>query len=271
MDAVTEINNMASMFDKMWSTSSSTKPVKNTEQRSKNKSEIKRKCYQDIFQLCIDSSQSDVWKRFYEDCKCGNLPPGFTLRNNILYYRKNGGKKFERPLNATNGMEPEDKYKYVHEFFTTYAKLNENSEEALERFEAFLEDKSKPITWSIFKKKRQSAIAAINSFCNVAKLTMKKEGITMSDHALKMLFNTLDIGLISGVITDDDVEIYDGQLVNVRCIYWDSELMRFSLIEPYQSYYNHYLLTGEPVKKKSAKSIRKKTSRSTVDELANED
>lgn len=248
---------MTSALDGMWGTPQvkpSTKPK--TEQRSKNRSEVKGPFYQELFQICIDKAETEKWKLFYQECKNGSFPPAFTLRNTTLYYKK-GGKKFEKSLIQLCSMEPDVKFKMIHDFFSTHTKTNEDAEKALEKFENFLESKSKPIIWSLLRRKHQTALTIIGAYCDNVKETMAEEGITISDHTLKMLFNMLNIGLISGVIDNDDVEIYNGQLINVRCIYWNSEIKQFSLIEDHLSHYNHYIKTREPFKKKKPTKARK--------------
>ena len=181
---------------------------------SRNKLPRRRKIKHELFIECAKVEKSPYWKTIFTGCAYGDFPQGMTFKDNILYHRKARRKK---PVTYSISTDPEKAAEELKAALKKEKNLIPIDELTQKRIRS--KKKLKEITlpedshWGLVSKSTLTVNMIIATYIRE---TRKKLGLSLDEASqLKQCINR---GLASGVISNDDIKMHRGEIVEIKGI-----------------------------------------------------
>ena len=166
-----------------------------------------------IFLKCSELETIPYWKDFFENCAVGIFPNGINFKEHTMYYRK--GKR-QAPTILYIPYEPEEALKTVKDFVREQIgilSIDEMREKKIRVSEAL---KKNIITDELVWKSIRSRITKERMLDTFVRKVEKR--LKLTDNDAKQLKCVINLGIIAGIITSDDIEIDNAEIQNIRGI-----------------------------------------------------
>ncbi len=205
--------------------------INKTRNAAKNKRVIEYPIFDEIMKLQNDP----YWISFFDECAIGKLPRGFKYTNNILYYRIKS-----KNIEVLVPDEPEEaeivikKFIYENSGIISPIDLNQKREAEEKRIANLTVNDN--LQWNNIRNEREQSII-LSSF--IDKIS---DSMNLSTEEGKNLYQIIKLGIYSGFLTNDNIIMNFGQIVEIIGLEFD--------------YNNRKFLINEEIRK-NAKSLKK--------------
>tara|TARA_R110001599_G_scaffold2762_1_gene15022 strand:- start:6530 stop:7225 length:696 start_codon:yes stop_codon:yes gene_type:complete len=160
-----------------------------------------------IFLKCSELETIPYWKDFFENCAVGIFPNGINFKEHTMYYRKG---KSQAPTILYISYEAEEALQTVKDFVRKeigISSIDEIREKKIKVNEAL---KNNIITDELIWKSIRSRITKermLDAFVRKVQSRLK-----LSDNDAKQLKCVINLGIITDIITSDDIKIENAEI-----------------------------------------------------------
>jgi len=178
-----------------------------------------------IFDECSRLTDDPYWKSVLAQAGTGKFPRGFSYKSNQLIHKR--GNKIQK---VDIGENPVEVLTVTLDFFRSSGlrSTQDSERERRQLEEQLLESESiSNLSWSDIRKKKKSLPGLyIEAFIrDIVK------AYNLTDYQRKQLTTIINIGLILGYLSDDEIE-FDGSIRSIHGLTFDPEKNEFVLELP---------------------------------------
>ena len=170
-----------------------------------------------IFKLCSEISDDPHWKNILLDGYRGIFPKGISFKSGLLTYKH---KEVKVPPQVN------DAYSEIVKFYKQVTGIRSPMDKERERYQQ-REQQSRQQevkTWADFRSKNVRKLIISEYVCRLG----SKYGL--GSIQIRELVTLININVANGNIEDRDVEMVDGQVVNISKLTYDENTKKFTMI-----------------------------------------
>ena len=172
-----------------------------------------KKIKHELFDECSKLEDSPYWQTIFQACAYGHFPQNMTFKNGILYYRK---ARRKQPITYMISPDPRQAILDLKDALQKEKNLISVDELTEKRIKA--REKLAEITLDEDTKWSDISSSISKHLILLTYVAETKVALRLTDEEAVQLFSSIIVGIVTGIIGDDDIHMNRGHINEINKI-----------------------------------------------------